>query len=40
LRLRQEHADAPHPIRLLRAGRDRPRRRNTEACDELPPSHP
>ena len=35
-----EHADAPHPLGLLRARRDRPRcRRTAEKRDELAPSH-
>ena len=33
-----EHADAPHPLRLLRARRERPRRRRAaEQRDELAP---
>jgi hypothetical protein len=27
---RREHADAPHPLRLLRTQRERPRRRAVE----------
>ena len=35
-----EHADAPHPLALLRARRERPRRRRTaEKRDELAPPH-
>ena len=34
-----EHADAPHPLTLLRPRRERPRRRAAEQRDELPPSH-
>ena len=35
-----EHADAPHPLGLLRARRERPRRRRTaEQRDELAPLH-
>jgi hypothetical protein len=34
-----EHADPPHPLRLLRAGRERPRHCATEQRDELAPSH-
>src|SRR5262249_10503085 len=32
-----EHADAPHPLALLRTRRDRPRRRAAEQSDELAP---
>jgi hypothetical protein len=35
-----EHADAPHAVALLRARRQRPRRRAPEPCNELPPPHP
>src|SRR5262249_79639 len=36
----EEHADAPHPLALLRARSDGPRdRRAAEQRDELPPSH-
>ena len=36
----QEHADAPHPLGLLRARRERPRRRRAaEQRDELAPPH-
>ena len=36
----QEHADAPHPLALLRARRERPRgRRAAEQRDELAPLH-
>src|SRR5262245_59165876 len=34
-----EDTDAPHPLRLLRARRQRPRRRAAEQSDELAPSH-
>jgi hypothetical protein len=35
-----EHADPPHPFRLLRARRERPHdRRTAKKCDELAPSH-
>ena len=35
-----EHADAPHPLGLLRARRERPRRRRAaEQRDELAPLH-
>src|SRR6516165_8613384 len=35
-----EHADAPHPLDLLRARRERPRHRRTaEKRDELAPVH-
>ena len=35
-----QHADAPHPLRLLRACRKRPIRRAAEGCDdELPSPH-
>ena len=35
-----EHADAPHPLALLRARRERPRRRRAaEQRDELAPLH-
>ena len=34
-----EHADAPHPLALLRARRQRPRRRAAEQRDELAPPH-
>src|SRR5437588_320743 len=34
-----EHADAPYPLRLLRAPRDRPRRRAAEDRDELASLH-
>jgi hypothetical protein len=33
------HADAPHPTRLLRLRRERPRRRAAEQRDELAPPH-
>src|SRR5262249_23724268 len=34
-----EHADAPHPLALLRARRERPRRRAAEQRAELPALH-
>src|SRR5262245_65180631 len=34
-----EHADAPHAARLLRARRERPRRRAAKERDDLAPSH-
>ncbi len=34
-----QHADAPHPLGLLRARRERPRRRAAEQRDELAPLH-
>src|SRR5262249_5345754 len=34
-----EHTDAPHSLALLRAQRERPRRRTTEQRDELAASH-
>src|SRR5262249_40047653 len=34
-----EHADAPHPLFLLREHRQRPRRRTAEQRDERAPSH-
>jgi len=34
-----EHADARHPLRLLRARRERPRRSAAEKCDERASSH-
>src|SRR5262249_50751295 len=38
--LAHKHADAPHPLRLLRARRERQRRRRAgEQRDELAPSH-
>src|SRR5262245_40311103 len=36
---RQEHADAPYPLALLRARRERPSRRAAEKRDELAPLH-
>src|SRR5262245_45832469 len=33
-----EHADPPHPLRLLRTRRERPRRRAAKRDNELPPS--
>jgi hypothetical protein len=37
---RHEHADAPHPVALLRPCHHRPRRRAPEERDELaPPNH-
>ena len=36
----QEHADAPHPLGLLRARRERPRRRRTtQNTEKFPPPH-
>ena len=36
----QEHADAPHPLALLRARRERPRRRRaTQNTEKFPPPH-
>jgi hypothetical protein len=34
-----KHADAPNTLRLLRAGRERPRRRAAEQRDEIAPPH-
>src|SRR5262245_53398436 len=34
-----QHADPPHPVRLLRARRERPRRRAAEQRDELASFH-
>jgi hypothetical protein len=34
---RQEHADPPHPVALLRVRRERPRGRAAEERDELAP---
>ena len=34
-----QHADAPHTLALLRARRERPRRRAAEKRDELAPPH-
>src|SRR5262249_29369707 len=34
-----EHADAPHPLRLLRSCRERPRRRAADERDERAPFH-
>jgi hypothetical protein len=36
---RQEHADAPYAAALLRARRERPRRRAAEERDEIAASH-
>jgi hypothetical protein len=36
---RHEHADAPHPVSLLRTRYKRLYRRAPEPCDEFPPSH-
>jgi hypothetical protein len=33
-----QHADAPHALALLRAGRERPRRHSAEQRHELAPS--
>src|SRR5262245_56842134 len=38
LRVGHQHADQPHPVRLLRARRERPCGRAAEKRDELPPS--
>jgi hypothetical protein len=38
-RVWQEHADAPHPPGLLRACRERPRRRAAEQRDEVAAVH-
>ena len=38
-RTAREHANAPHPLRLLRARRERPRRCAAEKRDELAPPH-
>jgi hypothetical protein len=35
-----EHADPPHPLRLLRPRSERPPRRAPKPRDEVPPSHP
>src|SRR5262245_53241467 len=37
--LDHQHADVPHPLALLRARRERPRRRAAEQRDELAPLH-
>jgi hypothetical protein len=37
--VRHEHADAPHPLGLLRSARQRPRRRAAEKRDEFAPFH-
>jgi hypothetical protein len=39
LRVNNNHADAPHPLALLRARRERPRTRGAEQRDELAPPH-
>src|SRR5262249_11175864 len=36
---RHEHADAPHPLAVLRARRERPRGRTAEKRDERAPTH-
>src|SRR5262249_33050663 len=36
---RHQYGDASHPLALLRAGRERPRRRAAEQRDELAPFH-
>ena len=36
---RHEHADAPHPVALLRPGHHRPHRRAPEPRDKFAPSH-
>ena len=38
-RCEQEHANAPHPLALLRARRERPSRRAADERDELAPVH-
>src|SRR5262249_39371493 len=39
LGIAHQHPDAPHPLALLRARRERPRRRRAAACDQqFPPS--
>src|SRR5262249_23227160 len=38
-RLAHEHADAPHPLRLLRSRCDRPGRRAAEQYDEVTSPH-
>src|SRR5262245_40223956 len=38
-RAMHQHADPPHPLGLLRARRERPRRRATEQRDELASFH-
>jgi hypothetical protein len=38
--VRHEHADPPHAVALLRARRERPRRRAAEPSDEFTPSKP
>src|SRR5262249_15035180 len=35
----EQHTDAPHPLGLLRARRERPRRRAAEQRDEVAPFH-
>ena len=35
----QDYANAPHALALLRARRERPRRRRNEKGDEFPPPH-
>jgi hypothetical protein len=37
---RHEHADAPYAVALLRARRERPRRRAAESSDDFAPSKP
>jgi hypothetical protein len=37
--VRQEHADAPHAVALLRPRHRRPRHRTPQSYDELPPPH-
>ena len=36
---RHQNPDAPHPLALLRAGRQRPRRGGADKRDELAPLH-
>src|SRR5262249_14956892 len=39
LGIAHQHTDPPHPVRLLRPRRQRPRRRAAEQRDELAPPH-
>src|SRR5262249_9097741 len=39
LGIAHQHTDAPHPLALLRARRERPRSRATEQCDEFAACH-
>jgi hypothetical protein len=36
---REEHADSPHAVALLRPRRERPRRRTSKPHDDCPPLH-